>query len=1371
MHFACRLSRSGIDGSLSATGDVSGHWPVRNDDVTDGVLAAGGPSRRGLARAGAAAFAIVAIGLAASSAVTYRPASFPARRVQPAPAKVLLRHLDGRYLSHLSFTSQQSSLAGTPMLPASDVRSCHGLARTWQDAQPSVWVMVATTRCGSIESAREAQWWANEEFRRSYGQMHVRSVVPGAIQGIGEPFLGWPAGHVQVIDLRRGSYFVQVAAFLAASRSGDVTTVVRSVARQQWRVLSGPSGPGGQSFAALVTDELAASAVVAFALAMLIRLLVVAGLTRGRLPPAKRAEWWRGEPGVIQMDVTRQARAAVARADVAACLWLTAAYCGVVALTIPQSATAAAILAAIAAAAFAGALSFMASATRGVRPRRRQPLGPAEALWCVLAAAMYALGTLGLALAVDLAGIEPAMLDGRLDPTITMNEALGRWVAVLPLRLAAADAMVISVLLVAVGYLSARQGCRTLDRAIRRRDATAAADVVFLPAAGDQRLMLRAGIAGRRPLPSRLTFRSSEPFQDVVARLLARGGVVRVDQSGMPGLAAKTLVAIDAAPPADTGAISPELADPRLSQHLDRVLLVFPPVSEEEIYARWEIFRARNCHVRLPAIGVNTGRLLVLRLDPTQGWFAWHARRRTDAAYAAALSSATVPRIGTAWHEPPVAVSPPAGPAGPAGPAPAPWTALAPDLAGAAHLAVTAAAGPEPGPAAQAADVPPGEPSADGYAGHRTVHSPDSVPHVPPWPRRYRTWLVSAGVILALLTAVNVLSARWTRPKPSPVAATVRQDILPPNALGRRFAPAGPAGLRKVPLGGLASRGATCAQRRRTWSDGRARIEIELTGCWPPSLAEITQERIDRSARRDGATSVSGIRYAVESARPTGSSGTADQTRKIVFREGGILAVAELRTPSAPTSLELTTFLGAARRQADDLGGAPGPGLSRIGTAGAVSVAISLFASCLVLIALAVMFVSWLTRRRMLAPGTSPRLRSGDRVIATDVHGRARRVAWLARGRVIGRLGGLCLLDLALQRSNLVLAGCGTAIFVGVMLIRPQGAVRPLRTRFKSGVITGKRTVSALSLVALSLVSAFLAVNAAFVGFLAWSLRASDIVLSYGRVDPGLLGTGALATVVGSVPLPVLSVDCLAIAAVAALTVPATYLAARRRAVRTADELSRGVGDGPREGQILYLRNFADDDIRMPTSRLSRNSIIERIAVYRLERFEEVLVRHLSVTAPVVAVDPSGVVKQPIGAARITLTAANWNEEIKPHIERARLIVVGAAPERQTDGLRWELDWLAHSGALAKTLLVLPPLQSSRVTARWVNFVDMARAFLLPPDLTLSADRLLILAREEQGTWRAWHSRKRTEWDYNVALREAVDTAAGREGSAGDIAV
>jgi len=620
--------------------------------------------------------------------------------------------------------------------------------------------------------------------------------------------------------------------------------------------------------------------------------------------------------------------------------------------------------------------------------------------------------------------------------------------------------------------------------------------------------------------------------------------------------------------------------------------------------------------------------------------------------------------------------------------------------------------------------------------------------------------VVGAGAVLVLLAVLNVVSAWMVEIHPASVAAMVSADLLPASAVGAPFKPSRPTGTPVVSVASLDSR-AACTQRSRAWATPTGpRIQIELTGCSLPGVVEAAQTRLDQTAKSAGGSAVSNIPYAVETAPVYRGNGTGYQARRVVFRNDNFLVIGELLTHSLATRAELSTFWRVMRQQQDDLPDSPGPGLDQLPATALTRTAFKLLAEGFVILIVALLFASWAARRRMIASAISAPPCSSDRIIATDVHGQARRVAWLARGRFTLQLIGLYIIcgpALALPRYRVLLICAGAAIFLVVTAVRPRGVVRPLRERMKTGILTGQRTIRAVALAMVSLVAAWLVPALSLLGFLLWSLRRSGIIISYGRIDPSLLAHGPLLQAIGSVPLPVLSADCLVIAAAAAITVPISYRAARRIATLTADEVSR-----QKKGDyILYLRNFADDDIQMPTSRLSRNSLVERIAVYRLERFEEVLVRHLSHYAPVIAVDPPGIYKQPIGAARMALNDGNWKAHVERHMAEAVLIVVGAAPQRWTAGLSWELSELSRQEALPKTLLVLPPLLPSALRARWEIFTSMAASYQLPSDLSSSADHHLVLRPTGRGTWRTWHSQRRTEWHYLTSLHEAMQDVRG----------
>jgi hypothetical protein len=363
-----------------------------------------------------------------------------------------------------------------------------------------------------------------------------------------------------------------------------------------------------------------------------------------------------------------------------------------------------------------------------------------------------------------------------------------------------------------------------------------------------------------------------------------------------------------------------------------------------------------------------------------------------------------------------------------------------------------------------------------------------------------------------------------------------------------------------------------------------------------------------------------------------------------------------------------------------------------------------------------------------VAKGESPRPTA--RLATVPVTGRARLAAWLARTRFGLQLAGVFVLlgSLTMTSGRLWYILVGVALLAVSVAVRSRRLHRPWSARRRSGVLTGQRTAPAAALAALSAAAAVATVLFAVCWLFALFMRSSVAVLPSGRLDISLLASGSPYRFLILEPVTVLVVDFFALAVMAAIVVPVSYTAARRVAALSAEEAVKRValdgGSGP--APVLYLRNFTDDDIQMPTSRLSRNSLVERIAVYRLERFEEVIVRHLGEAGPVIAVNPPGLEKTPIGAARMNLANTDWRASVRQYIGSARLIVVGAAPEGSTEGLAWELSEIARAGALDRTLLVLPPLRSQTVqdpggcSPRWPRTSACRRSWPSAPTGILS---------------------------------------------------
>src|SRR4029077_18038660 len=90
---------------------------------------------------------------------------------------------------------------------------------------------------------------------------------------------------------------------------------------------------------------------------------------------------------------------------------------------------------------------------------------------------------------------------------------------------------------------------------------------------------------------------------------------------------------------------------------------------------------------------------------------------------------------------------------------------------------------------------------------------------------------------------------------------------------------------------------------------------------------------------------------------------------------------------------------------------------------------------------------------------------------------------------------------------------------------------------------------------------------------------------------------------------------------------------------------------------VLSLRSFPDDRLRLRTATLGRPSLVERFTPRRFDRFEEVLIRHLSRYGPVSAVTPPGTRLAPLGAARETIEPANWQSAVAGWMAHSALIV------------------------------------------------------------------------------------------------------------------
>jgi hypothetical protein len=355
---------------------------------------------------------------------------------------------------------------------------------------------------------------------------------------------------------------------------------------------------------------------------------------------------------------------------------------------------------------------------------------------------------------------------------------------------------------------------------------------------------------------------------------------------------------------------------------------------------------------------------------------------------------------------------------------------------------------------------------------------------------------------------------------------------------------------------------------------------------------------------------------------------------------------------------------------------------------------------------------------------------------AVDVSAAAKRSMRIAVGRMAVQLAGLGLVAYAADVFELriwyayLVAGLAV-VWAGGRFIRPGGADRG---RNRAG--SHRLLVTVMLIVAPAMIVFGLAAVVSFGVYQTQPPGAAVQNLSgHGttavqNLATGLAGTGLGLLVLGAVILRV----------------------ARRLGSVDARRLMLADPRPP----VLYLRSVGDNELRLWTATFGRPSLIERFTPRRFDRFEEVLVRHLSRYGPVIAVNPPGTRLPPLGAARETIEPADWHSAVADWMAHAALIVFLAPPSRVTQGPHWELRTVAEHGQLDKALVVVPPVSAEQLQARWRAFgASCAGLWPFTVARPLADPRALVLALR-QGRWDAATADTRTEWSYAAALDQAL---------------
>jgi hypothetical protein len=147
---------------------------------------------------------------------------------------------------------------------------------------------------------------------------------------------------------------------------------------------------------------------------------------------------------------------------------------------------------------------------------------------------------------------------------------------------------------------------------------------------------------------------------------------------------------------------------------------------------------------------------------------------------------------------------------------------------------------------------------------------------------------------------------------------------------------------------------------------------------------------------------------------------------------------------------------------------------------------------------------------------------------------------------------------------------------------------------------------------------------------------------------------------------------------------------------------------------ILHLRSFESDHIAVAGMAARHFSSLGKL--YLDDVVGETLFRY----GPVVAAFAPGDRHQPLGVARAKL-GDDWQQQVLTWLSESRAVSITLG---STPGLLWELAVVAESGALEKTLIVLPPGAGS---GPWRKFRDaLEPAAVLPDESELERARVVI---------------------------------------------
>jgi hypothetical protein len=202
---------------------------------------------------------------------------------------------------------------------------------------------------------------------------------------------------------------------------------------------------------------------------------------------------------------------------------------------------------------------------------------------------------------------------------------------------------------------------------------------------------------------------------------------------------------------------------------------------------------------------------------------------------------------------------------------------------------------------------------------------------------------------------------------------------------------------------------------------------------------------------------------------------------------------------------------------------------------------------------------------------------------------------------------------------------------------------------------------------------------------------------------------------------------------------------ARRHGTPRAEEI-RALDRRP---PVLLLRSFVDDHLQVDKNDLSELDVSRLVA------------ERLNFLGPVIAPPSTTESLPPVGPYRVDLQGRDWKEVVALLVSDAVAVVLIFG---RSAGLAWELDHILKGSAIAKTAILIPPVDPEELARRWSTLADRQWQPAIATLSSVDPTRLLIAQLTNSGALRTITAGARNKRSYSAALAALV--AGTRSGPA-----